>query len=185
MCPLDYALAVALLTTSPDVPVHPNMANDYAYLLPTMHAVAISWEIYDPRQERDFEYRRDDFPDHLKSLREWQRDLRDAPPLHDCQRFPERSLINDMLAFNRTYRRQLANREKLDVAFADDLRAAVAETDRLHDIWDLVRDARTDFYYVPVRRGALKKLRELVGSEVYYSGCLPPHVPVWNFARID
>ena len=36
-----------------------------------------------------------------------------------------------------------------------------------------------------LRRGALKKLREAVGDEAYYSGHLPPHVPVWRFAQID
>jgi hypothetical protein len=38
---------------------------------------------------------------------------------------------------------------------------------------------------VTVRRQALKKLRETVGEDAYWSGCLPPHVPVWRFARID
>jgi len=38
---------------------------------------------------------------------------------------------------------------------------------------------------VTVRRGALKKLQDMVGSEAYFSGKLPPHVPVWRFQRIE
>ena len=59
------------------------------------------------------------------------------------------------------------------------------EADRLYQIWDLVRDNRCDYYYVTVRRQALKKLKEMIGDQAYYSGQLPPHVPVWQFARID
>ena len=185
MCPLDYALAVALLTAAPETTVPSDLVGQVAGVVPTMHAVAVSWEIYDPREARDYEGRPQDFPNHLKMLRERQRDLRDAPPLHDCQRFPDRKLINDLLAFNRTYHQHLVNRQKLEVAYLRELRAAAEETERLYQIWDLVRDARTELYYVPVRREAMKKLRDLVGSEVYYGGCLPPHVPTWNFARID
>ena len=32
---------------------------------------------------------------------------------------------------------------------------------------------------------ALKKLKDAIGDQAYYSGCLPPHVPVWRFGRID
>ena len=66
-----------------------------------------------------------------------------------------------------------------------ELREMLQEVDRLYNIWDTVRDARCDYYYVTVRRQALKKLRETVGDDAYYSGALPPHVPIWRFARID
>jgi hypothetical protein len=185
MCPLDYALAVAILTAPPDATVQPDLVKGRVSIMSTLHDVAVAWEILDPREARDYEDRDQDFPEHVKMLRERHRDLRDAPPMHDCQRFPDRNLINDLLAFNRTYHQQLVNRQKLEVAQFWELGAAIGETDRLYEIWDLVRDSRTEFYYVPVRRAALKKLRTLVGSQAYYGGCLPPHVPMWNFARID
>jgi hypothetical protein len=185
MCPLDYAVAVALLTAAPDGPVSPELGKQLAHVVPTLHAVAVCWEIFDPREARDYDGRPQDFADHLKMLRARQRDLRDAPPLHDCQRFPDRNLINEMITFNRAYHQQLVNRQKLEVAYEREMRVAVEETERLYAIWDLVRDSRTEFYYVAVRREAMKKLREMVGSQVYYSGCLPPHVPMWTFASID
>ena len=61
------------------------------------------------------------------------------------------------------------------------LRVALQETDRLYQVWDKVRDARCPYYYVTVRRQALKQLRELVGEDSYYSGNLPPCVPLWHF----
>jgi hypothetical protein len=48
-----------------------------------------------------------------------------------------------------------------------------------------VRDARCDYYYVTVRRLALKRLRELVGDEAYYAGNLPPCVPIWRLQEMN
>ncbi len=61
------------------------------------------------------------------------------------------------------------------------LRATIQETDRLYQVWDKVRDARCDYYYVTVRRTALKDLRALIGDQAYYAGDLPPCVPLWRF----
>ena len=129
--------------------------------------------------------RGEDFPSDLKLLRRRYADLCDAPPLYDCMRFPDRSLVNDMLAFNRAYRQHLDNRQSMELSNAWELHEMLLEADRLYQIWDLVRDTRCDYYYVTVRRQALKKLKEMIGDQAYYSGSLPPHVPVWQFARID
>jgi hypothetical protein len=63
---------------------------------------------------------------------------------------------------------------------ADELRTIVAETDWLYRIYDALRDARCEYFYVTYRRQALAQLRDLVGMEAYYSGQLPPHVPLWR-----
>lgn len=52
-------------------------------------------------------------------------------------------------------------------------------------IWDALRDVQCDYYYVAVRRQALKDLRERIGSVAYYCGTMPPAVPVWRFRRVD
>ena len=62
---------------------------------------------------------------------------------------------------------------------------AMAETDRLYRIWDLVRDAGSDCYYVSVRRQALQTLRQAIGVGDFANGNLPPHVPVWRFSQRD
>ena len=209
MVPLNYALAAVLLSSpanAPDPPdnpdalvavrpttlagqARPNSSSDDLDALitvrPALRELALDWEILDPREVRYVLTRGEDFPTDLKLLRRRYADLCDAPPLYDCMRFPDRSLVNDMLAFNRAYRQHLDNRQAMELSNAWELHEMLVEADRLYQIWDLVRDTRCDYYYVTVRRQALKKLKELIGDQAYYSGCLPPHVPVWRFDRID
>ena len=127
----------------------------------------------------------EDFAGDLKLLRRRWDDLADAPPINDCMRFPDRALISDLLSFNRAYRQHLDSRQSLELTYWWELREALQEADRLYQIWDTVRDARCDYYYVTVRRQALKKLRDLIGEEAYYSSTLPPCVPLWRFEKID
>ena len=60
---------------------------------------------------------------------------------------------------------------------------AISETDRLYAAWNAVSDTRCDFYYIPARRQAMKRLRDLIGTEAYQMGELPPYVPEWRFAE--
>ena len=89
-----------------------------------------------------------------------------------------------LLAFNRAYRQHIDVRQPLELLNWWELRVALQETDHLYQVWDAVRDARCDYYYVTVRRLALKRLRDLVGEEAYYSSNLPPCVPLWRFEQI-
>ena len=185
MFPLDYVLAVALLTAPVDAVEQPDAAREYASLRTTLQAVAVQWEILDPREARYFLTRTEDFDSDLKILRQRYADLADAPPVHDCVRFPDRDTVNDMLTFNRAYRHSLETRLLVETAGWRDLRETLREAEQLYQIWDLVRDSRCDYYYVTVRRQALKRVKETVGDAAYYNGTMPPHVPVWRFARVD
>jgi hypothetical protein len=181
----DYVLAVALLTSPPDAP-EPNLSPErFAVLRPTLQKLAVQWEILDPREVRYVLTRAEDFSTDLKLLRRRQRDLADAPALSDGLRFPERAVVSDLLAFNRAYRQHVDSRQAVETVHWWELREAVQEADRLYHIWDTVRDARCEYYYVTVRRQALKRLQEMIGPEAYYAGQLPPYVPVWRFERID
>ena len=185
MFPFEYLLAVALLTGAPDGP-DPNVNPDlYLNLRPTLQQLAIQWEILDPREVRYVLTRSEDFTSDLKLLRRRYHDLADAPPLSDCQRFPDRATISDLLAFNRAYRQHLDSRQSVELVHWWELREAIQETDRLYQVWDTVRDARSEFYFVTRRRQALKKLRDTVGPQAYSSAALPPHVPVWRFTPTD
>jgi hypothetical protein len=185
MIPLDYVLAVALLISGPESAEAVGGVDELITVRPTVQSLAVAWEVLDPRETRYVLNRPEDFAADLKLLRRRQRDLCDAPPLEDCQRFPDRGLVSELLAFNRAYRQHLEVRQSLEPTFWWELREAAQETDRLYHIWDTVRDARCDYYYVTVRRQALKKLRDTVGEQAYCDGRLPPHVPVWRFARAD
>jgi hypothetical protein len=185
MSTFDYLLAAALLTAPVEAP-EPNLtAEVYAKLQPVLKTLALQWEILDPREVQYVLTRAEDCAADLKLLRRRYHELADAPPVHDSLRFPDRSAISDFLAFNRSYRQHIDSRQSLEPTHWWELNEALQETDRLYHIWDTVRDARCDYYYVNVRRQALKRLRELLGEQAYYSGCLPPHVPIWRFQRID
>jgi hypothetical protein len=185
MIPLDYMLAVALLAAPAESLELTGISDRFVTVRPTVQALAITWEILDPREVRYVLMRSDDFTGDLNLLRRRYEELADAPPLHDQMRFPDRALINDLLSFNRSYRQHLDNRQSMELTYWWELREMLQEVDRLYAVWDTVRDARCDYYYITVRRQALKKLKETVGEESYNSGCLPPHVPIWRFARID
>lgn len=178
----EFLVAVALLTAPVDSP-DPRVES-YS-VVPSLRTVAVQLEILDPREVGYVLSRPEDFTFDLKLLRRRYHELRHAPPLADGVRFPDRAAVNDMLTFNRAYRQNLENRLAVDLVRAEELQAAVRESDKLYQVWDLVRDARCDYYYVTVRRQALSRLREMIGREAYYGSVLPPYVPLWRFQTID
>jgi hypothetical protein len=184
MIPCEYLLAAALLAGNPDQEPAPG-PESYAALRLPLQALATEWEILDPREARYVLARPEDFTADLNLLRRRFHELRDAPSSGDCQRFPERAAINDLLAFNRSFRQFIDVRQPGEPSRWGELRSALQETDHLYQVWDTVRDARCEYYYVTVRRQALKRLREMIGEEAYYSGHLPPHVPVWRCQTIN
>jgi hypothetical protein len=156
----------------------------WASLRLAMQELAIKWEILDRRELKYILARPEDFASDLNLLRRRWQDLRFAPALCDCVRFPERATVNDLLAFNRAYRQHIDVRQPVELTHWWELRVALEETERLYKIWDSLRDARCDYYYVAVRRQALKRLREQIGEEAYYNGDLPPCVPLWRFSMV-
>lgn len=185
MFPVDYLIAAALLTAPPCAEDLPGAAAVYARLAPTINHLSVAWEILDPHEVRFMLSRADDFRSDITLLRQRNQDLRDAPPLHDAVRFPPRQVVSELLAFNRSYREHLEKCHVAGTTPTEDYTQAVQEVDRLHQVWDAIRDSRCDYCYVNVRRQALKRVRDLIGETAFYSGAYPPHVPVWRFQRID
>jgi len=188
MFPLESILAVAMLTTPNELAevCDPPLTSElYAQVAPTLQSLAVQWEILDPREMRYVLIRFEDFSADLRLLRRRYEELATAPTLLDCQRFPDRSTISDLLAFNRAYRRHLDNRQSVELTHWWELQESLQEVDRLYAVWDTIRDARCDYYYVTVRRQALKRLREMIGTEAYCTSTLPPHIPFWQFQRVD
>jgi hypothetical protein len=176
------ALVLALLTAPPDAPAPIVEPADWPVFRAALFSRAVEWEILDQREDRLL--RLEDFQSDLAVLRQRYCDLRDAPPIRDANRFPNRHQITEMLRFNREYRRNLDCRQVFDRDRLGYLKNAVREADELHDLWELVREASSEVYYVPVRRQALKKLRDQLGEAAYHAGDLPPHVPLWRFVDV-
>jgi len=181
MTAYDLMVAAALLTAPAGTPELPPPPDRWPAVQQALHTTALRLEILDERETRYVLSRLDDFECDLDLLRRRYADLRDAPRLADADRLPVRDVVAQLIQFNRTYRQHLELRQAWEADRADVIGVAVAETDRLYKVWDAVRDARCEFYYVTVRRQALKRLRESLGEAAYEATDLPPHVPAWRF----
>jgi len=181
MTPYDLVLAAALLAAPPGTPEVAPAPDRWPVVQAAIHHTAIALEILDERETRYVLARAEDFETDLNLLRRRHVELADAPRVGDGARFPDRRAVNEFIHFNRAYRKNLEARQSWESDRADVIRIAVLETDRLYRVWDAVRDARCEFYYVTVRRQALKRLKESLGDESYAAGELPPYVPEWRF----
>lgn len=177
----EFVMAAALITAPADAIAPEDMRAWHGPLRASIVHVAIQAEILDLREEPFHMTKEESFGDDVRLLQSRFEEFQNTPLLDEIQRFPDRKLVSDFLAFNRAYRSDLRARLIIDLVHAEDLRHAIQETDQLHQIWDCLRDARCEYYYVTVRRQALGTLRHLIGDTAFYSAQMPPHVPVWRF----
>lgn len=175
-----FVLLALTVFTEPETATVPNISpTDWALCRSILAAQAIEWEILDPREERLQEW--EEWRADVQVLRRRFQELKDAPPLADARRLPDRRTVAELIRANRALRRWLQERQALEVDRLGWLRETAAETDELHRIWDLIRQASSEVYYVPVRRQALARLRQVLGPMAYEAGDWPPHVPWWRF----
>ena len=177
-----YELALAaVLVASPDDSWNQVQLSTWRLgLQPTLRALAIEAQILDARELIMAGDQENAFLHDLQCLQNRYADLLDAPFLQECDRFSPRPQIGDYLNFNRTYREHLARHFALDPLRQEEIRVAIQESQQLYHLWETLYNARTEYYYTVVRRRDLKRLRDLVGPESFYSGHLPPPVPVWR-----
>lgn len=178
----EFIVAAAVITAPPDAEAAADMRAWHMPLRASLIQVALQAEIMDRREDAFHFIAMEKFGPDLAMIQSRFIEFQGAPLLEECNRFPDRKLIADFLAFNRSYRTDLCARLAIDPVHAEDLRNAIHETDQLYNAWNALRDARCDYYYVTVRRESLTLLRQLAGNESFYSGQMPPHVPVWRFA---
>ena len=146
---------------------------------------AVANELLDPRETRYVLRRPEDLAADLALVMRRRRELADAPPLADAGRWPCKETCDANLAFNRAFREWLEAQVAWEPWRFGEISAALTETDRLYTLWDTARDSQADFYYVAVRREALKRLREMLGTRDYYLSVMPPPVPLRWFSRVD
>jgi len=181
MVGLEILLAAVLLT-SPDSACIAEDDPDIPLLRLALTRLAVAWEILDPADIHHFLGQDHEFARDLHILQTLYRDLRHAPLLGECERFPHRELAEQYLIVNRSYREDLKARIELERANQENLQA-LHEAEFLFRVWDAVRNSRCAYYTVPARRQYLRELRDLVGPEAFYSGRLPPPVPVWRLPQ--
>lgn len=179
----ESILAAVLITASPNTHSPSDLRGWFEPLQSSVVCLSVEAEILDQREVKFIVAGATDFPGDLKMLQGRFHDLASAPLLEEAGRFAERPMVTEFLAFNRAYRQDICAQLALDLVHADELRLAILETDQLYQIWDTLRDARCEYYYVTVRRQSLQNLRAMLGHERFYRGQMPPHVPVWRFAE--
>ena len=97
MLPIQYLLAAALLTApaEKDVAIAPQL---FGTVGPVLQKVALQWEILDDREKRYVLTRPEDFTADLKLLQRRYHELANAPPVSDCLRFPDRTVVSELLS---------------------------------------------------------------------------------------
>jgi hypothetical protein len=126
------------------------------------------------------------WPD-IQLIRLRNRCLHNAPRICEVLNLPSRETAAAFRNFNREFRNRLAERVKSNQGGwqNDELTIVLGEADQQFAVWSAIYEARSDSYYLTVKREALKKLRILIGDEAYYSHNFPPCVPYWRFSSMD
>jgi len=112
----------------------------------------------------------------LQMLRQRWRDLYAAPRLDDCYLFPERVIAVELLRLNREYKSYVVGLRDLYPG-RESLNLLIEDLDERYRLWDAISDCRCEYYYVHIRRQALKRLLNLLGSD-YGTGKIPLSVPI-------
>ena len=184
MLATDCLLAAVLLTSSADVPL-PTDAPAWAECCrAALVALALDAQILDARENLVADPTSSDAAGELRMLQRRYQELAFAPFVQECLRFPDRKTVLEFLAYNRGYRQELQARLEFDPDHGGHLRVALAEADRLYQIWCIVADTRWGALYVTARRHALQRLLERAGAEAFYGDKLPPYVPVWRIPSV-
>lgn len=160
--------------------------SDLSYLRNICDKVSIELELVDPRESRYLFAKDEDFYADFRMVQRRYFELYDAPSSFEGFKFPNKDSCYEAMTFNRRYKKHLE--DKLEFATTSlqryEIEEVIEETDKLYKIWDLLHDVNTEYYYVSMRRRALKELKIELGDSAFYDGAMPPHVPLWRFNRI-
>lgn len=104
------------------------------------------------------------------------------PWYEDIHRFPSKEACCAALEFNRAYRSNIELKQAYYPSHHWYYHDILSETDYCHNCWNVLSAAcGGDGDEIPGRRRYLKRLKELIGTEAYLAGRMPPCVPVWRF----
>lgn len=177
----DLNLALCYLTAPIGTPEAVPCEKRWVAVRDAIHQKAIDLEIMDPRETRYLLTIPADWSNDLEILRGRYADLKDAPRLNACHLLPPRHQVNELIKFNRAFRKHIEERMLWEQDRQDLFHEVLAETDAAYRAWDQARDAQCDFYYVTVRRLALKRLQCILPEEDKFTLTMPPYVPHWRF----
>ncbi len=153
-------------------------------MLKAAAAAAIEMEIMDERENRYIFIKKEEFKTDMRLMANRYRELRDVPSLSELWKIPQtKDGLSSSITFNREFRKTVEVRMRLETDRTEGFMQVLKETDELYRIYDAARDAKCEFYYITVRRQAMKKLVCMLGQENFEYGIYPPCVPTWHFVE--
>lgn len=150
------------------------------------HVIFMAMEVMDEREIKYMLVKPVELEADFKTLIARYIEFKDSPRLNMRAVFPDRETASQLIFLNRAYKSYLENLRSL-YPYDDPISDAIAETEFLYSIWDSVRDINTDYYYLHVRKQAMKKLKESldkIDSTYFYKGILPDPVSTYRFVHI-
>lgn len=179
--PTDLILATALLVAPPGSPEPVPAKDRWPAVRSALVKTALDMEIMDEREQRYMLARVEDFDGDLNLLRRRYVDLADAPRLQDIVFLPNNDVLSNGIKANREFNKTLEQRALWEQDRASLISVVIKENNQLYRVWDKARDSHCGFYYVTIRRAAMKQLKEMVGDDVFYGReDFPPYLPEWR-----
>lgn len=171
-----YPLLLAMaLITSPDEP----SKEDVDALKPWLQAAAVALDLA-TLDERTAYYNEDGEIPMCTVYRQGYAACKSYPPSSDVERLPIKSYLEKSIAINKIYADDIALRLSLDPRCEEAL-LAQDEAEQLLRWHEMALAARTNEYYTVLTvRENLHSLRVMMGDNAYYSGYVPPPVPLWR-----
>lgn len=99
--------------------------------------------------------------------------------------FPSERECAHWIRLNRDYRKQVVWRQGFETQNYSYWQVVIGETDALWLIWDRCSDGQCRHRGQSYRLECLRDLLERIGPEAYFTGVLPPAVPVWRLPIIE
>ncbi len=178
----DLFLAATILAAPVGTPELVPCPERFQEIRDAISTMAQKWEIMDPKEDKYLLTNPEYYQSEIDILRQRYVQFKDAPMVRDAQRLPTIDKINELIKFNRNFKKSLDERLLFELDRENLILEAIRETDVYHLLWIEIRHAQSEFLYVTGRRESLLKVKEFLGEERYISGELPPYVPHWRFS---
>jgi hypothetical protein len=190
--PADTMLipAAILLEDPPGVPLYVGNVEQQKHLMSALSKLCVQRQLLDPREQRYVFVHDTDLESDLNMVRRRRVELANAPFLAEAAWLPDRALANNLISFNRSYLRHIERRMALELDLVPQLRVVISEINDCYKVWDYMRDARCESYYVTVRRHALLNVKKVLSQiedeygDYWQTRRLPPYVPHWRFQEM-
>ncbi len=135
----------------------------------------LSNQIMDKRELKYVFINTSDLISDMKIMSDRINNLKDVDSVEFAYIFPPRWAINEYLLLNKSYR-QFLGRAKLLYPGTSIFQDTIEEVDYLYTLYDKIRDAQCEYYYIHIRREALKEAKRLLDQidPTWYEKGTPP-----------